>query len=106
MEKQKNSTITMSVVVDDKEQRIEVDKDMYWGIFSGHRPEDMSKEVFKQLSKQIQSNIDLYKKGKIKHVSKMTPSAWKEFLDKHDIKKNLKQKGVSYVKDTRQEEEK
>lgn len=97
MEKDSESVV-IAIEKEDKEVRIRLDEETYWAIYAGRRPEDMDKDTFRQLCRKIQEMIKQYRRGRVEHVSKLSSSAWKDFLKEHDVKKQLKQKGVTYVK--------
>jgi len=99
---------THHYIFEDQEgKRIEffLDDTEYWSIYAGINPQDEEgkpkypKIHFRALSKLVQEEVKRYRKGKMKHLSKMDDETWTEFLKENGIKGRPKQKGVTYVKD-------
>jgi len=86
------------------DEKIPLSEEDFWKLAAGHRLENMEKELFKHISKEIKQNLKDRKKGAISHLSKLSDPAWKAFITQKfnpDNKLGVmipNQKGVTYIK--------
>lgn len=66
-------------------------------VATGCRPKGMKFDIYKEARKKAKQIVKTIKRGKLEHVSKVSNSAWRQFLKDNDIK-YTKQKGHTYIK--------
>ncbi len=79
------------------ERRVEVKEEDIEYIFKGMRPRLMPYEDFREIRKILKKELAQYLKGELVHVSKVSDDLWAEYTK--GMKKKIKQKGNTYVKD-------
>jgi len=88
---------TTHVFILPNEKRIELDLVDIENIFKGYRPRNLSADDFKGVSKILKKEVAQYLKGKLVHLSKVSPEFWKQHFEKGLVNTH-KQRGYTYVK--------